>query len=291
MDGVKTRVLRTVGCFICGLIAGSISASAESVSIEAQVSAVDAATRRLQVEIVKSEGEVVELSVGSVVDFKVGPGDAAIGYLGQTVQAEAVYYNKNWNLEQVFPVGPLDERAAINSKLRSDTKALRRGTYVKAGMPIPDFVLIDQNGAFVQASDLKGKAFVLNFIFTRCRATTMCPASTTRMAELQEQARAAGNEDLHFVTISFDPEYDSPGILRQYAEGYGIEFENFHLLTGSPQVVDDLLRQFGILTREEDGTINHTMATVLVDAEGIVAYRKEGQNWKVEDFMKAADSL
>jgi protein SCO1/2 len=56
-------------------------------------------------------------------------------------------------------------------------------------------------------------------------------------------------------------------------------------------VVDDLLRQFGILTMEEDGTINHTMATLLVDANGRVAYRKEGATWTTDEFLKAAEEM
>jgi protein SCO1/2 len=132
---------------------------------------------------------------------------------------------------------------------------------------------------------------VLNFIFTRCRAATMCPASTTRMSELQALAREGGMEELHFVTITFDPEYDSPGILRQYADSYGLEHDNFHLLTATQELVDDLLRQFGILTMEEDGTINHTMATLLVDANGRVAFRKEGAKWTTEEFLKEAKQL
>jgi len=57
------------------------------------------------------------------------------------------------------------------------------------------------------------------------------------------------------------------------------------------ELVDDLLRQFGILTMEEDGTINHTMATLLVDANGRVAFRKEGTKWSVKEFLKEAAQL
>jgi protein SCO1/2 len=63
------------------------------------------------------------------------------------------------------------------------------------------------------------------------------------------------------------------------------------LTTDSQTVVDDLLRQFGILTMEEDGTINHTMATLLVDANGRVAFRKEGSSWEVQEFLEAAKKL
>jgi len=119
----------------------------------------------------------------------------------------------------------------------------------------------------------------------------MCPASSIRMADMQDASREAGLNDLQFVSITFDSAFDSPGILNQYADGYGMESENFHLLTMNQTVVDDLLRQFGILTMEEDGTINHTMATLLVDANGRVAFRIEGATWSTKDFMEAASKL
>jgi protein SCO1/2 len=168
---------------------------------------------------------------------------------------------------------------------------MSRRKHVSVGDYIPNFAMIDQHGDFLQIGAMRGKAFVLNFIFTRCQAATMCPASTTRMSELQELSREAGLEELHFVTITFDPEFDSPGILRQYATGYGLENENFHLLTGTQELVDDLLRQFGILSMEEDGTINHTMATLLVDANGRVAFRKEGSKWTTKEFLREARAL
>ena len=111
------------------------------------------------------------------------------------------------------------------------------------------------------------------------------------MEKLQEAARDEGLDNLHFVTITFDPAFDSPGILRNYAKGYGFEFDTFHILTGTQTLIDDLLRQFGIITMDEDGTINHTMATLLVDANGRVAYRKEGSSWTAEEFLKAARKL
>ncbi|MEN8863067.1 MAG: SCO family protein, partial [Lentimonas sp.] len=225
--------------------------------------------------------------------FRVGLGDAELDYTGRTIRADAVFYNKLWHLERIYPVDGLGAKAMhdVNKRLHQATATMSRRKYVKQGDYIPNFSMIDQDGKFLQIRELQGNAFVLNFIFTRCTVPTMCPASTTRMSELQASAREAGLDDLHFVTITFDPEFDSPGILRQYAKGYGIELENFHLLTGTDQIVQDLLRQFGILTMDEDGTINHTMATLLVDDKGRVAFRKEGASWTAKDFLEAATTL
>jgi protein SCO1/2 len=196
-------------------------------------------------------------------------------------------------LEQIFPIDGLGAKAArdVNHQLHQATAAMSRRKYVKQGEYIPNFAMIDQHGEFLQIRQLQGKPFVLNFIFTRCTIPTMCPASSIRMADMQDAAREEGLNGLQFVSITFDPAFDSPGILNQYADGYGMESKNFHLLTMNQTVVDDLLRQFGILTMEEDGTINHTMATLLVDTNGRVAYRKEGATWSTKDFMEAATKL
>jgi protein SCO1/2 len=265
--------------------------SAQAIAVQGRVVDILEETKRLRVELTKSESS--EFPVGASVEFRVGPGDLEIGYAGRLIRAEAVYYGNAWHLERVFPIDGIGAKvmADVNSQLHDATASMSRRKYVREGDYIPNFAMIDQNGNFLQARELRGKAFVLNFIFTRCQVATMCPASSTRMSELQDVAREEGMEDLDFVTITFDPEFDSPGILRQYAQGYGIEEDNFHLLTGTQALVDDLLRQFGILTMDEDGTINHTAATLLVDANGRVAFRKEGSTWTVREFLKEAKRL
>jgi len=259
--------------------------------IEGRVVSVLLDARSIELELTKSED--AKLESGTTHTFRVGVGDLTIGYSGRTIKANAAYYGKKWHLEQVFPLDGLGAKAAldVNHQLHQATAAMSRRKYVKQGEYIPNFAMIDQHGEFLQIRQLQGKPFVLNFIFTRCTVPTMCPASSTRMSTMQDAAREAEVEDLQFVTITFDPAFDSPGILNQYADGYGMEPGNFHLLTGEQSVVDDLLRQFGILTMDEDGTINHTMATLLVDANGRVAYRKEGATWKVQEFLKAAQEL
>lgn len=280
------RIFLTLAAFYL-LAALAIHAAA----IEARVVSVLPETRSFELELTKSANTKFE--AGSTQTFRVGAGDLKIGYAGRSIKANAAYYGKQWHLEQVFPLNGLGAKAArdVNHQLHQATAAMSRRKYVKQGEYIPNFAMIDQHGDFLQIRQLQGKPFVLNFIFTRCTVPTMCPASSTRMSDMQDAAREAGLDDLQFVTITFDPAFDSPGILNQYADGYGMEPENFHLLTGDQAVVDDLLRQFGILTMEEDGTINHTMATLLVDANGRVAYRKEGATWTTKEFLEAAGKL
>jgi protein SCO1/2 len=264
---------------------------AESFSIEGRVVEVLPDEKSFKVEL--AESAIADIPAGETYDFRVGSGDLEIGYLERLIKAQAVYYNNAWHLERVFPLDGIGAKALkdVNRQLHNQVASMTRREYLREGSYLPNFAMIDQNGNFLQIRELRGKAFVLNFIFTRCKVATMCPASTTRMSELQDASREAGLENVDFVTITFDPEFDSPGILRNYAKNYGLENDNFHLLTATQETVDDLLRLFGILTVEEDGTINHTMATLLVDANGRIAFRKEGSTWTVDEFLKEIEAL
>lgn len=219
---------------------------------------------------------------------KVGAGDAAIGYVGKEIRGELDPLAEPPLLYAIWPndfVSTQVERD-VNRQLHADTLALGRKAFRSVGDFIPDFALYNQDGEQVRKSSLRGNNVVVNFIFTRCKIPTMCPASTARMHALQKKIDEADLKDAHLVTITFDPEYDTPGILHEYATQRGFHFENYDLLTGDPEAIKDLMKQFGILTIEENGDINHTMATILIDGHGKVVYRKEGSIWTPEEFFE-----
>lgn len=282
-------MLRYVLIILTSLLIASFSPGAV---IEGQVIEVDPDARGYRVLLLMVDDSGLEAGTEQV--FRTGPGDTEIDYAGRKIRAQANFYANQWHLEGIFPLDGIGAQAMgdANKRFHKETATLSRRSFIRQGDYMPEFAMIDQHGRFVQIRSFRGKPFILNFIFTRCQLPEMCPASTARMAELQNRAAEAGLEDLQFVTITFDPEFDSPGVLRQYADGYGIDSGNFHLLTNSdPQICEDLLRRFGILTIEEDGTINHTMATFLIDKNGRVSYRKEGSQWAVQDFLDRSSAL
>lgn len=262
------------GSFISGLVEGTL----EGHSI-------------YQLKIIDSE--IQEIEAGKVYNFQVGLGDQSDHYVGREIQANAVYYLNQWHLESIFPMTGVGAKAYydLNEKFHRMVKPMSRRNFVQEDDYIIAFSGINQDGDFFQFKEFLGKAVVINFIFTRCQAAEMCPASTQRMSMLQDRAREIGLEDLHLLSITFDAEYDSPGILKQYGKSYDIEFDTFTFMTAKPLWIEDLMRYFGIITMEQDGTINHTMATLLIDQKGRIHYRKEGSVWKVDDFLTRAQKL
>ncbi len=161
-----------------------------------------------------------------VMEFGVSAGDAANARPGQFIRAEMIPSDTgDYRLEKIWP----DDRvaaavvAAGTNALRQDTAIRGRRAYREVGENLPDFALYDQSGAVVQSARFRGKQIMLNFIFTRCPVATMCPAATQKMMETQRLAREAGVANLELVSITLDPVYDTPGVLKEYADARGID--------------------------------------------------------------------
>lgn len=101
---------------------------------------------------------------------------------------------------------------------------------------VPEFSLIERSGRALSLSDLRGKVWILNFAYTRCTET--CPLQTAQMARLQTEFR--NDPEIRFVSISADPEYDTPEILFQYANQFNADPERWFFLTGAQDAIQRL---------------------------------------------------
>lgn len=221
-----------------------------------------------------------------------GEADAAIGWAGRRIRYVPVRQGDRVRADRIFPADAEELR-----RMKETTDTLRRLTADRGRMVtrmptelVPDMALWNQDGKVVTKRDLLGRPFVLNFVFTSCRNAKMCPAATRCMKQLGDALDKSGSE-VRLVTITFDPEVDSPGTLRAYADGYGIDGRRHLFLTGDEGQIRDLMRQYGILTAESDGTIVHNAATLVVSAEGRIVRRFEGATFDAEQILQSLSSL
>ena len=220
------------------------------------------------------------------MEFHVNPGDLKVLREGLRIRAKMYEAGDGYYLEEIWPVDPAAERVvqAAGQALRQDTVTRGSSPYREVGEFLPHFALYDQNGAVVQITQLRGRQIVLNFIFTRCPDAKMCPATVMKMMQLQAMAREAGVTDLELISITLDPEYDTPGVLRDYADARGIDTSNYTFLTGPERAIKDMLAQLGVLAFQNGPLLQHTLATVLIDARGKIIHRVDGSEWKPDDF-------
>jgi protein SCO1/2 len=139
----------------------------------------------------------------------------------------------------------------------------------------PGFRLTDQDGRELALADLRGNAVLLDFVFTRCPGP--CPILTTSHVALQRMLPPAVAARTRLVSVSLDPSWDTPERLREYGAARGARFENWSFLTGDPDVVQELLSAYGVGTvRQPDGTLDHVVATFLIDPDGRIVERYLG---------------
>lgn len=223
------------------------------------------------------------------MEFLVGAGDLDLAKEGAALRATLVEAGAGrFRLEAIWWTDPVKDSAVSQAslKLREDTSIRGRSVYREVGENLPDFALYNQRGEVADAGRWRGKQIMLNFIFTRCPVATMCPAATARMMETQAKAKDAGVGNLELISITLDPEYDTPGVLRDYAQARGIDTTNFSFLTGPEGAIQDLFRQFGILTEMKGGVLSHTLATLLINEQGRIVWRADGSNWSVAEFVE-----
>jgi protein SCO1/2 len=226
------------------------------------------------------------------MEFAVGAGDLALAKEGAELRAMLVDEGAGkFRLEGLWWQDAVAEGAVrqATDKLREDTRIRGRSAYREVGENLPDFALYNQKGEVVQAARWRGKQIMLNFIYSRCPIATMCPLATEKMMETQKLAKEAGVPNIEFVSITLDPEFDTPGVLKEYAEARGIDTGNFSFLTGPESAIKDLLKQFGVLA-ELDGPkgsplIKHTLTTLLIDEQGKIAWRADGSRWSPAEFV------
>lgn len=201
---------------------------------------------------------------------------------GQTITATLVVASDRAWLEGIV----VSEEAKPEANSLSPPDSAR--TIV--GQEMPDFTLIDQDGKRIHLHQYHGKALLLTFIYTRCPLPNYCPLMSKNFAEILHQVRTdpALSSAIRLLSISIDPGYDKPAVLRAYAldvAGDPQPFDLWEFASGTPEQVRKVAEFFGLKYWTEGGQIVHTLMTALVDADGRVVKLYRGNDWRPTDVL------
>jgi len=250
-----------------------------------EIIAVNEAAKTIRVR----HDEVKGLMPAMAMDFEVSAGDLAIARVGRRIRAKLVTSgNGDFKLENIWPADPAETAAieAASTALGQETVIRGNQAYREVGENAPQFALFDQDGQLVKSERFRGHQVMLNFIFTRCQVAKMCPAAVARFQQVQRLAREAGVSNLELISVSLEPAYDTPGVLKEYARLRAIDTGNYSFLTGPEPAIRSLLAQFGVLREFQGNLLNHTATTLLLDETGKIVYRADGSTWDVQEFVQ-----
>ena len=142
-------------------------------------------------------------------------------------------------------------------------------------IPIGQFSLTDQSGRRFEMASIKGKIVLVDFAYTTC--PDVCPLMTAALRIVQTNLSATEGRTVYLLTITTDPEIDTPKVLAAYAKRYHVDLTNWAFLTGDPSSLAEVWKRFGVrVVRRARGLVDHTPLTAVIDQSGDMRFAYHG---------------
>jgi protein SCO1/2 len=175
----------------------------------------------------------------------------------------------------------------------SDSSATTGVTEAKEGDEVPDYRLINQDNKGISLHNFRGKALLLTFIYTRCPLPEYCNLMSTNFAEVDRVLEKDKNvySKTHLLSITIDPDYDTPKVLRSYGsahtERYESEtFEHWDFATGTKDQIKGVAQYFGLRYFQDNDQIVHGLRTVIIGPDGKVVKVYRDNQWKPDEVAQ-----
>lgn len=160
---------------------------------------------------------------------------------------------------------------------------------VRPGALVPDFGLTSETGGKLRLSDFRGQVVALTFIFTRCPLPDFCPRMSKGFAQAGSLLNSEGApKSWQLLSISFDPEFDTPKVLSNYAKLYrGSDTTNWLFAAADPANLGALSASLDLVLTRNGGSISHNLRTVVIDPKGRLYRRFDGNAWSASELVEA----
>jgi protein SCO1/2 len=158
---------------------------------------------------------------------------------------------------------------------------------VKVGDLVPDATLVNEDGKSFSVESYRGHRLALTFIYTRCPDPEFCPLMNQNFLAVQKAIRSVpGLDDAQLLSISFDPEYDTPEVLKEQARRAQADPRVWRFATGTADEVSALARRFGVtVTSNGSPVLVHNLSTAVIDANGQLTAIHSTNRWTPSDLV------
>ncbi len=260
---------------------GCKSAPVKHYSVQGEVISVDAPRKLITVK----HGEIPGLMPAMTMQYAVADAKQLENLQpGDKITADLVVSDNIGHLEKITLVSKGNGKPSDGTTQHIPEK----------GETVPDFALVNQDGKPVHLHDYLGKALLVTFIYTRCPLQDFCPRMNQNFREIRNLLQ--GKPDLldhaAFLSISFDPEHDTPAVLKHYAAIYkkpvkAQQAPDWQFAVPSTKDLPGIARFFGLVTQPDQAQIVHSLSTTLIAPDGKVQEWFEGNDWKPADVAQA----
>ena len=282
MPGRPAALLVTV--LLSLFVARSLGAADREYAVKGMVISVDPAGKWFGV----SHERIADFMDAMTMPFEVRRGEDLQGVVpGAIVEFTLVVGEKTAYATRIvvrhYQTVEQDPRTASRLSVMKRMAGLST-TPVAPGARVPDFALVDQARRRVTLSSFIGKVVVVNFVYTRCALPQFCLRMANNFGALQKRFPQDLRQDLVLLTITFDPERDTPEALASYASRWQAEGMGWRFLTGSPEDIRRVCALFGQEAFPDEGLMNHSLHTAVIGRTGLLVANIEGNQFTPEQL-------
>lgn len=293
--------MKTLKWYLLGIFAVAAAALAMAMSIQrpsradkspneqrfhvrGEIRGIDAETRQIRIK----HEEIPNYMAAMTMPFDVRDTSVLKGLkTGDEVGFELVVTKEDsW----ITSIQKLSEANATTANSASQVAA-REIARVQIGEVVPDFTIVDQNHRTVSLKDFRGQVVLVTFIYTRCPLPNYCPLMSRNFASLQERFKKEFPGKFHLLSVSIDPEFDRPEVLKAYGSKYSKDDDSWTL--GSPKNASDDSpgELFGLVQERSGGLINHDLRTALIGPDGRLLHVWKSNAWTPYEVQRRVEEL
>jgi protein SCO1/2 len=281
---VVRRGVARICCAIALLVSLDLQAAEKRYAVKGMVVSVDPSAKSFVVSHERIAGLMEAMTMpfdvhlttdlqnivpGTVVEFTLVVGDSSS-------YAERIVVRRYQTVEQDPSTA---RRLAVMKRMAGLTPPP-----IALGKAVPDFALIDQQRQRVTLAGLSGKVVVVNFVYTRCALPQFCLRMSNNFGALQRRFARELSRDLVLLTITFDPERDTPEVLASYASRWDADPGGWHFLTGSTTEIRRVCAMFSQEAFPDEGLMNHSLHTAIIGRTGTLVANIEGNQFTPEQL-------
>ena len=228
---------------------------------------VSGAVRRLEPDgrtLVVAHDAVSNYMAAMTMPFKAKDATELKGlHPGDAIRFRLLVTEEDSWIEHITRTGP-------NSPARIDAQPESPDPIETRSHPLLSCPFTNELGKTVTLADFKGQALAITFFFTRCPIPNFCPRLSKNFEEASEKLLQTTNAptNWHMLSISFDTAFDTPAVLKLYAEQYHYDSSHWSFLTGPEDKITELANQSNVSFERDGGFFNHNFRTLIIDAKG-----------------------
>jgi protein SCO1/2 len=266
---------------------GAAKLEQKTYRLRGKIVSVDAAGGHVTVDA----GAIPGLMEAMTMSYKlVDPTIVSELHVGDIITADVIV-----DEDAAGPLNPRLDKIVVVGQAKPDVKPAVLYHVPAPGEAVPDFKLLNQSGKEIHLEQYRGKVLLLTFIYTRCPLPDFCPLMSSNFAEIDKDLNAdkAIYKRTHLLSVSFDPQYDTPKVLRNYGSAHTGKFtdEDFsHWDFAAPSVAElpkvEQWFDVGVTGSSADAsTIQHSLSTVLIGRDGKVLEWYPTNDWKPAEVL------